>query len=147
MPMQTRRKAPTSATTRYEHIVLAIFEEEPEPAQAGYMYTTGMPAGKPTLFVDNVPRILVPAVTATINYLVSQRTYRAGQTAGGHGVIYSLVAVEGGRRASLLESQLCRADPNAVVLEMTPIGPMPEDDVERPAEKPALACRECGGGL
>eukprot|EP00966_Prymnesium_polylepis_P228775 5294289-Prymnesium_polylepis.1 len=36
MPMQTRRKAPTSATTRYQHVVLAIFEEEPEPAQAGY---------------------------------------------------------------------------------------------------------------
>ena len=147
MPMQTRRKAPTSATTRYQHIVLAIFEEEPEPAQAGYMYTTGMPPNKPTLFVDNVPRILVPAVTATINYLVSERTYFAGQTVGGHGVVYRLVAVERDRRASLLESQLCRADPGATILEMAPIGPMPEDAVERPAEKPALACRECGGGL
>jgi hypothetical protein len=147
MPMQTRRKAPTSATTRYQHIVLAIFEEEPEPAQAGYMYTTGMPAGKPTLFVDSVPRALVPAVTATINYLVSQRTYRAGQTAGGHGVIYRLIAVEGDRRASLLESQLCRADPGATVLEMTPIGPMPEDAVEKPTEQSGLTCRERGAAL
>jgi hypothetical protein len=149
MPASSISKAPArgrrqATGRRQQHLVLAVFNPGD---QMGFMYSVNMPANKATIFVDNVPRAFVHAVTATINFLVDEREYHAGQTVASCGFVFRLLAVEGERRDELMQTHLLRADPGATVLEMKPLGLLPDDAVEKPTDKPAPACRECGGGV